>query len=59
MKLLNSVGPNPKVVRMYMTERGIDVGLEEIDLMAGGEPTGRLLETQSRRTTSRFSSRQW
>jgi hypothetical protein len=25
MKLFNSVGPNPKVVRMYMAERGIEV----------------------------------
>ena len=35
MKLFNSVGPNPKVVRMYMAERGIEVELQEIDLMAG------------------------
>ena len=35
MKLFNSVGPNPKVVRMYMAERGIEVDLQEIDLMAG------------------------
>ena len=35
MKLFNSVGPNPKVVRMYMAERGIEVELQEIDLMGG------------------------
>ena len=35
MKLFNSVGPNPKVVRMYMAERGIEVDLQEVDLMAG------------------------
>lgn len=35
MKLFNSVGPNPKVVRMYMAERGIEIDLEEIDLMGG------------------------
>ena len=35
MKLFNSVGPNPKVVRMYMTERGIEVDLQEVDLMGG------------------------
>ena len=35
MKLFNSVGPNPKVVRMYMAERGIEIDLQEIDLMAG------------------------
>ena len=35
MKLFNSVGPNPKVVRMYMAERGIEIDLEEIDIMGG------------------------
>ena len=33
MKLFNSVGPNPKVVRMYMAERGIEANIEEVDLM--------------------------
>jgi len=33
MKLFNSVGPNPKVVRMFMAERGIEVELVEVDLM--------------------------
>jgi glutathione S-transferase len=33
MKLFNSVGPNPKVVRMFMAERGIEVELIEVDLM--------------------------
>lgn len=35
MKLYNSVGPNPHVVRMFMAERGIDMPKEDIDLMAG------------------------
>ena len=35
MKLFNSVGPNPKVVRMYMAERGIEANTEEVDLMGG------------------------
>ncbi|HAW56620.1 MAG TPA: glutathione S-transferase, partial [Hyphomonas sp.] len=35
MKLYNSVGPNPHVVRMFMAERGIDLPKEDIDLMAG------------------------
>ena len=35
MKLFNSVGPNPKVVRMFMAERGIEIDLEEVDLMGG------------------------
>ncbi len=32
MKLYNSVGPNPKMVRMFMKERGIELPLVEIDL---------------------------
>jgi glutathione S-transferase len=35
MKLINSVGPNPKVVRMFMAERGVNVETVDIDLMAG------------------------
>ncbi|MFU8815015.1 MAG: glutathione S-transferase family protein [Pseudomonadales bacterium] len=35
MKLINSVGPNPQVVRMFAAERGIDLALEDIDIMAG------------------------
>ena len=35
MKFYNSVGPNPKVVRMFMAEAGIDVDSQEIDLMSG------------------------
>lgn len=35
MKLYNSVGPNPKVVRMFMAERGIDMDTVEVDLMKG------------------------
>lgn len=35
MKLINSIGPNPQVVRMFAAERGIDLPLENIDLMAG------------------------
>ena len=35
MKLINSVGPNPHVVRMFAAERGITLQTEDIDLMAG------------------------
>lgn len=35
MKLYNSVGPNPKVVRMFIAERGLDVETQEVDLMKG------------------------
>lgn len=35
MKLFNSVGPNPQVVRMFAAELGIELALQEVDLMAG------------------------
>ena len=35
MKLYNSVGPNPKVVRMFMAECGLEMDRQDIDLMAG------------------------
>lgn len=35
MKLYNSVGPNPQVVRTFLAERGIKVDMAEIDLMGG------------------------
>ena len=35
MKLYNSLGPNPHVVRMFITELGLDIETIEVDLMAG------------------------
>ncbi len=35
MKLHNSVGPNPKVVRMFMAERGIEAERVEVDVRHG------------------------
>jgi glutathione S-transferase len=35
MQLYTSVGPNPRLVRMFMAERGIDIPLQEVDIMAG------------------------
>ena len=32
MKLYNSVGPNPRVVRMFLAEKGVELPLEEIDI---------------------------
>ena len=34
MKLLNSFGPNPRMVRMFMSEKGIELESVEHDLMA-------------------------
>ena len=35
MKLYNSVGPNPRMVRMFMAEKGFEVPKVEVDLLAG------------------------
>ena len=35
MKLYNSIGPNPKVVRMFASELGAELDLQEVDIMAG------------------------
>ncbi len=35
MKFYNSIGPNPRVVRMFMAEKGISIPQEEVDLMKG------------------------
>ncbi len=35
MKFFNSLGPNPKVVRMFMAEKGITIPLHEVEIMAG------------------------
>src|ERR1700733_3681779 len=35
MKLYDSIGPNPRVVKMFMAEKGIDLPREKVDLMKG------------------------
>ena len=35
MKFYNSVGPNPRMVRMFMAEKGFDVPKIEVDLRGG------------------------
>ncbi len=35
MKLLNSFGPNPRLVRMFMAEKGITLPSEDLDLLGG------------------------
>ena len=35
MKLYNSVGPNPHVVRMFAAEKGLILETQDIDIMAG------------------------
>ena len=35
MKLYNSIGPNPFMVRMFIAEKGLDIPKEDVDIMAG------------------------
>lgn len=35
VKLYNSIGPNPRAVRIFAAEKGIELELEAVDLMAG------------------------
>ena len=44
MKLYNSIGPNPQVVRTFMAERGISLPLEEVDIMTGASRQSDYLE---------------
>lgn len=51
MKLYNSVGPNPKVVRMFMAECGVEIPLQDIDLMGGENRQPDFVETNPTGTT--------
>ena len=51
MKFYNSLGPNPQVVRMFAAERGVELEMEDVDIMAGANreagyvaknPTGQM-----------------
>ena len=35
MKLIDSFGPNPRVVRMFLAEKGLTLPSEEVDLLGG------------------------
>ena len=35
MKLYDSIGPNPRLVRMFMAEKGIAIPIQTVDLRAG------------------------
>ncbi len=48
MKLYNSIGPNPKMVRMFMAELGVDIPTEEVDLMAGENRQSDYLKRNAR-----------
>lgn len=35
MKMYNSIGPNPRMVRMFLAEKGVEIPLEEVDIRSG------------------------
>ena len=35
VKLHNSIGPNPRVVRLFLAEKGVSIPLEKVDLVGG------------------------
>jgi len=35
MKLHTGLGPNPRTVRMFLAEKGVEIPLVQVDLMAG------------------------
>jgi glutathione S-transferase len=35
MKFYNSIGPNPRVVRIFMAEKGLSIPSEDVNLLAG------------------------
>lgn len=51
MKLFNSVGPNPKVVRMFMAECGIELEQQDVDLMGGENRQADYLKVNPTGTT--------
>ncbi len=49
MKLYNSIGPNPRIVRMFMAEKGIEMPRQTVDLRKGENRAGRASQAQSAR----------
>ncbi|MEM8661899.1 MAG: glutathione S-transferase family protein [Pseudomonadota bacterium] len=44
MKLYNSMGPNPKAVRMFISELGLEMDMVEVDLMGAENRQGDYLK---------------
>jgi glutathione S-transferase len=44
MKLYDSIGPNPRVVRMFLAEKGVTIPRETVDLLAGENRRGPHLQ---------------
>ena len=44
MKFYNSIGPNPRIVRMFMAEKGLNVPTVDVDLMKAENRQGAYLQ---------------
>lgn len=44
MKLYNSLGPNPRLVRMFILEKGIEIPTVEVDLLGGENRRGPYMD---------------
>ncbi len=44
MKFYNSIGPNPRAVRMFMAEKGLDIQKVEVDLMKAENRQGPYMQ---------------
>jgi glutathione S-transferase len=44
VKLYDSIGPNPRVVRMFLAEKGVAIPRETVDLMKGENRRGQHLQ---------------
>lgn len=44
MKLHSGLGPNPRVVRMFLAEKGVEIPLVAVDLMSGENRQGEYLK---------------
>jgi glutathione S-transferase len=44
VKLYDSIGPNPRVVRMFLAEKGVAIPRETVDLLGGANRQGPHLE---------------
>lgn len=54
MKLYNSIGPNPHVVRMFIAELGIEIDTVEVDLLGGENRQTSYLAKKSIRSNTIF-----
>ncbi|MCY1267147.1 Glutathione S-transferase [compost metagenome] len=51
MKLFNSIGPNPRLVRLFAAEKGIALPLQDIDIIAGDNRQADFLRLNPTGTT--------